>query len=122
KWTYNANAKKLYEVRVTVDYLVEGYPQTTPMGFENNLSQDDYHYILELNGEGKVIGGRYCTDTTNTHIDFLWSPTGGHSPSNPYVASAKVEELVAKSVAPETTSPSGEAKEFVVTPNAAIPD
>jgi hypothetical protein len=123
KWTYNTKAKKLYEVRVTVDYLVEGYPQTTPMGFENNLSQDDYHYILELNDEGKVIGGRYCTDTTNTHIDFLWSPTGSHAPSNPYVKAAKVDELVAKSVAPETTTPpSGDAKEFTATPNAAIPD
>ena len=122
KWTYNPDAKKLYEVRVTVDYLVEGYAEARPVGFANNTSQDDYHYILELNSDGKVIGGRYCTDSTNSHIDFLWSPTGNHSPSNPYVKLDKVNELIAKSVAPASSGGGGSAVEFAASPNAAIPD
>jgi len=101
KWSYNTAAKKLYEVRMTTTYLSESGAEAYPVGWENNTSQDDYHYILELNSEGKIIGGRYCTDSTNTHVDFLWSPTGSNAPSNPSVDQAKVKELIKKSVEPQ---------------------
>ncbi|MDX2094079.1 MAG: proprotein convertase P-domain-containing protein [Kofleriaceae bacterium] len=125
RWKYNRDAKKLVEVRVTIDYLVEGNASNHPLGFANNTSQDDYHYILELNNDGKVIGGRYCTDSTNDHIDFLWSPTGTHRPTNPHVDLAKVQEIIAKSVAPEGSSggaSGGSAREFSAAPHATIPD
>src|SRR4029079_3999126 len=102
KWTYNTSAKDLYEVKATVHYITETYPSTSPVGFEDSTSEDDYHYILELNSEGKVIGGRYCTDSTNTHIDFLWSPTGSNAPSNPNVDQTKVKQLIKMSVEPAT--------------------
>jgi hypothetical protein len=98
KWSYNPDAKKLYEVRMTVTYLSESGAEAEPVGWANNTSTDDYHYILELNSAGKVIGGRYCTDNTNSHIDFLWSPTGGFRPSNPFVDKTKVLDLIKKSV------------------------
>jgi len=101
KWTYNTKAKKLYEVRMTVSYVVEGGASKTPLGYHDNISTDDYHYILEVNGWGKVIGGRYCQDGENSHIDFLWSPTGSWHPSNPYVDVAKVKELIKAAVQPE---------------------
>lgn len=124
KWSYNTAAAKLYEVRMRVDYLTESGASDEPQGFANNTSNDEYHYILELSAEGKVIGGRFCTDSTNTHIDFLWSPTGTHRASNPAVSTAKVKELLAKSVAAPTggTPTPGTAKEFSAAPNAAIPD
>jgi hypothetical protein len=123
-WTYNANAKKLYEVRITVEYLSESSASNTPHGWQNNTSTDDYHYILELDTAGKVIGGRYCTDSTNSHVDFLWSPTGTNRPSNPSVNGAKVKELIAKSVAVDTGGGGGggTAREFTASPNVAIPD
>jgi hypothetical protein len=121
-WKYNTAAKKLYEVRVTVTYLSESGASNTPHGFERNTSDDDYHYILELNDAGKVIGGRYCTDSTNSHVDFLWSPTGSNRPSNPGVDHTKVRELIAKSVAPQGTPPTGPLREFSATPHAPIPD
>ncbi len=122
KWTYNTNAKKLYEVRATVTYITESGAEARPLGFANSTSEDDYHYILELNGEGKVVGGRYCTDSTNTHIDFLWSPTGSNSPSNPNIDAAKVKQLIKSSVASETPGTGGTTKEFPVTPGTSIPD
>ena len=61
-WTYNTKAKSLYEVQMTVSYVVEGSPGTTPIGYKDNISTDDYHYILELDSKGKIIGGRFCTD------------------------------------------------------------
>ena len=124
KWSYNTAAKKLYEVRMTVTYLSESGAEARPVGWQNNTSEDDYHYILELNDAGKVIGGRYCTDSTNTHIDFLWSPTGTNSPSNPNVDVAKVKQLIKLSVEPEQGGggTGGTVREFPVTPATAIPD
>lgn len=123
-WKYNTSAKELYEVNITVNYITEGSASRTPIGFENNISTDDYHYILEIGSTGKVIGGRFCTDSTNTHVDFLWSPTGTYRPSNPSVNVAKVKELIAKSIAPVGTGGggTGTAKVFTASPAAAIPD
>lgn len=122
-WTYNTQAKKLYEVKMTVTYLTEGSASTTPLGSRNNLRTDDYHYILELNSDGKIIGGRYCTDSANSHVDFLWSPTGSFSPSNPYVDVAKVKQLVKLSVSQDGGGGgTGMTKDFPVTPAASIPD
>jgi hypothetical protein len=122
-WTYNTSAKKLYEVRMTVSYIGESYPSVTPVGYSDNTSTDDYHYILEVGSTGKVIGGRFCTDSENNHIDFLWSPTGQWSPSNPSVDVAKVKELIAKSVGPvDGGGTGGTHKTFTAAPHAAIPD
>jgi hypothetical protein len=124
-WKYNDKAKELYEVQATVTYITETSASTTPVGFENSTSQDDYHYILEISSDGKVIGGRYCKDSENTHVDFLWSPTGSNSPSNPNVDVNKVKQLIKASVAPAgggggTTG--GTTRDFSATPGAAIPD
>ncbi len=100
-YTYNTNATALYEVRMTVSYVIESSAGTTPIGYRDNLSTDDYHYILEVGATGKVIGGRYCSDGENSHVDFLWSPTGRYSPSNPNVDVAKVQQLIKASIAAE---------------------
>lgn len=122
-WKYNTAAKQLYEVRVTVTYITETQAGRTPVGYENSTLTDDYHYILELNAEGKVLGGRYCTDSSNSHVDFLWSPTGTNSPSNPNVDVNKVKQLIKLSVAPEQPGGgTGTTKDFPVTPGSAIPD
>jgi hypothetical protein len=100
-WTYNTKAKSLYEVKMTVSYVVEGSPGTAPIGYKDNVSTDDYHYILELDSAGKIIGGRFCTDSENAHVDFLWSPTGQWNPSNPNVDVANVKKLIKLAVAPQ---------------------
>ncbi len=122
-WTYNTSAKDLYEVRVTVSYITEGQASARPMGFANNTVTDQYHYILEVGSTGKVIGGRYCTDSENSHIDFLWTPTGRYNSTNPNVNVSKVKELIAKSISTSTGGGSTIAKVFTATPAAAsIPD
>jgi hypothetical protein len=121
-WKYNTSAKKLYDVKMTVKYITEGSASTTPIGFENNVRTDNYHYILELNTDGKVIGGRYCTDSENSHVDFLWSPTGTHRSTNPNVKTDKVMELVAKSIARDGGGGGTPGHTFSAMPNAAIPD
>lgn len=98
-WAYNASATDLYEVRMTVSYVVEGSPGKAPIGYKDNVSTDDYHYILEVGSTGKVLGGRYCSDAENRHIDFLWSPTGSWEPSNPNVDVDNVKKLIKAAVA-----------------------
>jgi len=120
KWSYNKDAKKLTEVRMTVQYLTESGAEATPVGFENNIRTDDYHYILELNGDGKIVGGRYCTDSSNDHVDFLWAPTGTFSASNPSVTTSKVKELIAKAF--QADAPTGPEKVFTSTGTSSIPD
>ncbi len=123
KWTYNTAATELYENRMTVSYVTEGSPGTSPIGYRNNVRTDDYHYILEVGSTGKIIGGRYCTESEQNHIDFLWSPTGTYSASNPSVNTAKVKQLIKLSVAPVGTGGgSTTTKDFPVTPALAIPD
>jgi hypothetical protein len=100
-YTYNTAATDLYEVQMTVSYVVEAYPSTTPVGFANNTSTDNYHYILEVDSQGKVLGGRWCADSDTNHIDFLWSPTGEWNPSNPNVDVSKVNMLIKAAVAPQ---------------------
>jgi hypothetical protein len=121
-WSYNSNAKKLYDVRMTVKYVTEGDASTTPHGFESYTRTDRYHYILEVGSTGKVIGGRYCSDSTNTHVDFLWSPTGNHNPTNPYVKNDKVNELVAKSIARDGGGGGTPGQTFEASPGTSIPD
>ncbi len=121
-WKFNTSAVELYEVRMTVQYLTEGSPSASPLGSKNNIRRDNYHYILELNSTGKIIGGRYCSENRDEHIDFLWSPTGNFNPSNPNVSVSKVKELIAKSVGPLGGGGGGNAKVFTVTPNLSIPD
>ncbi|MGE0549822.1 MAG: hypothetical protein AB7O24_18355 [Kofleriaceae bacterium] len=101
-WTYNPEAVQLFDVSTTVSYITEGRASARPLGFEPNyIRRDRYHYILEVGATGKVIGGRFCQDSANTHVDFLWSPTGEFQPSNPNIDKALVLDLIAKSVAPE---------------------
>ncbi|MEO8706278.1 MAG: proprotein convertase P-domain-containing protein [Kofleriaceae bacterium] len=120
-WTYNTAAKELYEAKMTVTYLTEGSADTRPLGMRNNLRTDNYHYILELNSAGKILGGRYCTDTENNPIDFLWAPTGRFNSSNPNVSVTKVKELILKGIQPATGGGTGPGREFTGT-GGAIPD
>lgn len=120
-WSFNTSAKKLMDVRMTVQYLTESFAQANPVGSEDNIRTDDYHYILELNDTGKVLGGRYCKDNSAEHVDFFWAPTGQFSPSNPSVTASKVKELLAKAFQDGGT-PTGNEKVFTSSGTAAIPD
>ncbi len=97
-WTFNTNAKKLVEVRMQVDYITESGPESIPMGFSDHTETDSYHYILEVGARGKVIGGRYCTESMDDHPDFLWAPIKTYGASNPHVDLDKVRDLIGQSV------------------------
>jgi hypothetical protein len=123
-WTYNTKAKKLYEVRMNVTYLVEGNASAQVLDMNDYLTTDDYHYILELDGNGKVIGGRYCTESTTDHPDFLWAPLRASSSTygrNPNVSLDKVRSLLNQSVAGGGGGTGG-GQTFSSTESESIPD
>jgi hypothetical protein len=123
-WTFNTSAKQLYEVKTRVEYLVEGNASTRPLGMSGYLRNDTYHYILELGSTGKVIGGRYCSDSANHHPDFLWAPIRVSTSSygrNPHVSLDKVRTLINLSLQ-DDAPPSGNERTFENTVGAAIPD
>jgi hypothetical protein len=126
-WTFNSSAKSLYEVEITVEYLVEGSASTRPLGMDGYLSRDGYHYILEVGSTGKIIGGKYCTDSVDDHPDFLWAPIGVSTSSygrNPNVSLEKVRMLLNMSTQPGGGGGGGGAgdKTYESTAGAAIPD
>lgn len=124
-WTYNTSAKSLYEVELETDYLVEGAPSRQPLGMDDYVSHDEYHYILELGSTGKIIGGRYCTDSVSDHPDFLWTPKAVATSSygrNPYVNLDKVRTIINLSVAPTNTQTGGGERTYQATTPVAIPD
>jgi hypothetical protein len=121
----NSKAKELYEVEMNVDYVVEGSPSTSPMGYDDYQSRDEYHYILEINGTGKVIGGTYCTDSVTRHPDFLWAPMRVSTSSygrNPNVAIAKVKTLIELSRKNDTGGGTTDGHTYQSSGTANIPD
>jgi len=123
-WTFNTSAKDLYEVELTTDFLVEGNASTRPLGMDNYVSHDSYHYILELGSTGKIIGGKYCTDSVEDHPDFLWAPIKVSTSSygrNPNVALSNVQQLITLSLT-DTPTPGGNTRNFENTTSTAIPD
>jgi len=124
-YTRNAAAKELYEVEIDVEYLVEGSASTRPLGMDGYLSTDDYHYILEIAGDGKIVGGTYCTDSEQNHPDFLWAPlsvsTSGWG-RNPGVRLDKVKTLIELSRKVGGGGGTSEGRSYTSTGSAAIPD
>ena len=106
-YQYNENAERFAEVRIAVDYLVESsaLPYNTTNIINNYIRTGHYHYILEMDADGEIIGGEWAGRSITNHPDFLWMatrPLGG----NPHVDLDQVRELV------EMSRNGGEPVEF----------
>lgn len=111
-------------MRLGLDFLVEGDASANPLGMEGYVYTDNYHYILEVGGSGKVIGGRFCSD--NTHRpDFLWAPLRVSASSgrrNPNVSYDKIQTLLNLAFADDVTPSTGSEKVFENKTATSIPD
>jgi hypothetical protein len=125
-WTFNTSANELFEVDITVDYLVEGSASTRPLGMASYISRESYHYVLEVGSSGKIIGGKYCTDSVDDHPDFLWAPIGVSTSSygrNPSVNLDKVRMLINMSLDQGGGGGGGTGdKTYESTTSTSIPD
>lgn len=91
-YKFNRQATKLQYVKNTVSWITES--ASTANG---NLSDridtytrtDTYEYILEIDDEGKLIGGEWVGSSKTAHPDFVWLPTTLSTSSR--VASGKIK-------------------------------
>ena len=124
RYTFNTSAKELYEVTTVVSYLVEGNASARPLGMNGYVSQDTYHYVLELGSTGKIIGGRFCTGSESP--DFLWAPlriSSSTAGRNPNVDWTKIQTLINLSIGDQPTQPpTGNEKTYQNATATAIPD
>jgi len=121
KYPFNDAAKAWAEVEVSMQYVTESHPMRDPIlpGLDRYLRTDRYHYLLELDGEGAIIGGEWIQAGAtgpggefSDQPDFLWYPRGPLSNptagangvreprKNPHVSYTQVVKLFDQSRAP----------------------
>lgn len=118
-YAFNPDAAKLFNVRVSTDYVSESWASTQPADVEDHLRTMRYTYILEVDAAGKIIGGEWYGRSRSDHPDFLWSPRKLTRSSVSNLDLEDVRMLVRKSR--ETTEP-GEGLVYSAEPGVAIPD
>lgn len=125
-YSYNENAESFVEVEMTTEYVTESHPSTEPLAdrIDQYTRTDDYHYILELDGDGNIIGGEWVGRSIENHPDFLWLPTGPGG-GNDNIDIEKARELIerSRSSSPDDgDSGSGDVLSFESTETMEIPD
>ena len=68
----NENAKMLVFVSTTV-YYADAVNESEVLDYTHQAA-DNYEYILELDENGKIIGGEWAAKSQTEHPDFLWVP------------------------------------------------
>jgi len=78
-YKFNNKAVKFQYVKATVSWIGESDSATDGnLGsvIDRYTKTDTYEYILEIDAEGKLIGGEWVGNSKSEHPDFLWLPTG----------------------------------------------
>ncbi len=120
----NPKAVKFYEVESTTYYITESHPETKPLTdvITEYTRSDRYHYVLEVDADGKVNGGEWIGYSRQSHPDFLWLPIEARG-GNPYIDTALVRSLIAQSRQPADAEPEdGELVVLTEEPAMSIPD
>jgi antitoxin component YwqK of YwqJK toxin-antitoxin module len=104
---YKSNSQRLdarhVEVKINVAFVdfLEEEQDDAPKRYGHRY----FHYMLELNGDGEIIGGHYAEDSER--IDMLWVPlrptlggSQGNEEGNPYLDPEIVLDMWRESVPP----------------------
>ena len=101
KATVHKHSDRQYEVRNVVTYVLN-IPREVDKGPEQSRTMY-FHYVLDLDGEGKITGGRYYGDSQR--VDMLWTALKpvqagekGNERGNPHVSVKEVLALWRESV------------------------
>lgn len=120
-FAYNNRAERFIEVQATTDWIAESHASTSPTSpiVSRYTRNDYYHYILELDGEGNIIGGEWVGESKTNHPDFFWLPVRPIS-GNPHIKLETLREMVR-----ESRGGQGDPTDFKTFANSerlAIPD
>ncbi len=120
-YVFNPDAVSFVFIESEVDYISESSAQT-----DGNRSSTihqythvvAYSYVLELDSNGKIIGGEWTGPSKTNHPDFVWLPTGAGTAS---VAGGKITYANVKSLLDESvTEPGGGGAQKVVKESGTI--
>lgn len=121
-YEYNEDAAFLYEVGLSVKWVTESHASKTPADTARYTRTDRYTYILEVDADGKVIGGEWTGRSRESHPDFLWNPRRLTRSSVPYLDIDDVRMLVELSRAPEVPDTPADGLVAAGQGGIAIPD
>lgn len=135
-YKYNPKAKRFVEVFARVDYITESHPNEGPLvtALDRYTRTDNYHYLLELDADGKIIGGEWLQGRAQNDAwgiseqpDFLWYSTGPALDgwgANPHVDYEVVKDLLERSRAGDAADEGDEDGRLTFTNDTpvAIPD
>ena len=123
-YTFNSKATKFFHVQADVYYITES-SSSTDGNLRSRINDftrtDPLDYVLELDADGKIIGGEWVGDSKQKHPDFLWlpiSPSTTGTWANGKLTYAQVKGLLDRSLTapgPDTTG-----TEKVVRDSAAV--
>jgi subtilisin-like proprotein convertase family protein len=122
-YSFNQDAVSFAEVRMDVRYITEASPSEQPSlpNIDSYTRTDRYHYILELDRDGNVIGGEWGPSSQSNHPDFLWLPTASGTAFRT-LTYQNVRMLLDLSRQEEGGGEEPEGQVFTSEPRLAIPD
>ncbi|MDP2344666.1 MAG: pre-peptidase C-terminal domain-containing protein [Deltaproteobacteria bacterium] len=114
-YAFNAKATKLQYVKLDISYIGESSSETDGnLGatIDRYTSTDRYEYILEVDVDGKIIGGEWIGASKRFHPDFAWLPVAVRNASvaGGKISYANVKSLLDESITPATPGTPGTAK------------
>jgi len=99
----NPDAVQLFRIHSTVRWVTESHASTQPSDTSRYTRSDYLTYILEVDGEGRIIGGEWFGNSHTTHPDFLWDPRRITRSSVPHMNISDVRMLIEMSRQEPTT-------------------
>jgi hypothetical protein len=121
-YLFNPDAASLYNVNARTTYITESHASRTPADARDYERDDSYSYILEVDAEGKIIGGEWYGSSRMNLPDFLWNPKTIRASAVPYLDIDNVRMLVEMSREPMEPEEPGEVVEIEGEGGLAIPD
>lgn len=121
-YTYNEDAATLYRVHTSLHWITESHASVTPSEASRYTRTDRLTYILEVDSEGKVIGGEWFGSSRTRHPDFLWNPRRITRSSVPHLSISDVRMLIEMSRQTPTMPTMGDELVADGQGNIAIPD
>lgn len=95
RYAYNEKAVKFVEIRMTTEWLTEQHASTdrTDTRISQFTRSDRYHYLLEIDAEGNVVGGEWLDSSIAAHPDFVWLPVRARG-GNPHLDADLIRDIV----------------------------
>jgi hypothetical protein len=94
---FDPRTKKFVEVQMDLEWITESHASTVPTmaTIDKQIRIDPYHYVLEIDAEGKIIGGEW---TEGSKIpDYLLLPIAPGRQTSMNYSRLKVWQLLEKS-------------------------